>query len=275
MSYSMKKVTFIVRTCGRPQVLRQSIQSIKEQTYPNIEVVVVEDGRNISQQMLQEEYYDMNIKYFCTGERLGRSVVGNIALRMAEGDYFNFLDDDDLLYPKHTELLIKHLEDSGKKAAYSVAHEAPSVYCKRRNKFITLCKYVLFRQPFNRLYFTMSNYMPIQTVMFHRSLYEEYGGFRENLNALEDWDLWVRYAAHEDFAYVNSITSLYRVPFRRFKRDKVLFKAYEEVSKIFEEYEFHYNFRQCNEELNYILNEIRTPKWKKVIKNFLKKIYSQ
>ena len=117
--------------------------------------------------------------------------------------------------------------------------------------------------------------MPIQTVMFEKALFEQYGGFRENLDALEDWDLWLRYAAHEDFEYVGEVTSLYRVPLFRFKRDKVMFQAYYEVRKLFEEYEYPYNFRQVNEELNYILNEIRTPKWKKVIKNFLKEIYSK
>lgn len=273
--YNMELVSFIVRTCGRPQVLRHSLNSIREQTYSNIEVIVVEDGENTAEQMLQEEYADMNIRYYSTGKRLGRSKVGNIALDMVKGDFLNFLDDDDLLYPHHTETLIQCLTETKGKAAYAIAHETPSVYCKMAGNYISLFRHVRFQQPFNRLYFTMGNFMPIQTVMFHRSLFEQYGGFRENLDALEDWDLWLRYAAHVDFEYVNNITSLYRVPLIRFQRDKVLFKAYSEVSKLFEEYEYNYNFRKCNEELNYILNEIRTPKWKKVIKSFLKEIYSK
>lgn len=271
----MEKVSFIVRTCGRPQVLRHSLESIRKQTYQNIEVIVVEDGLNIAEDMICKKFSDMDIKYYNTGERLGRAKVGNIALKMSEGQYLNFLDDDDLLYPQHTEALLECLKQSKKKVAYAIAHEAISVYSRKEQNYITLHKKIRFNQPFNRLYFTMSNFMPIQTVMFHRSLFEQYGGFRENLDALEDWDLWLRYAAHEDFEYVGEVTSLYRVPLQRFKRDKVLFKAYSEVSKLFEEYEYPYNFRQCNEELNYILNEIRTPKWKKVVKRFLKEIYSK
>lgn len=271
----MKKVSFIVRTCGRPQVLRHSLESIRKQTYQNIEVVVVEDGQNTAEDMIRTEFSDMDIKYYNTGQRLGRARVGNIALGLAEGIYLNFLDDDDLLYPFHTEILVNRLDNSNKKAAYAIAYEGISIYSKRVQNYITLNKKIRYNQPFNRLYFTISNFMPIQTVMFHRILFERYGGFRENLDALEDWDLWMRYASHEDFEYVDKITSLYRVPLKRFKRDKVLFKAYDEVSKLFEEYQYPYNFRQCNEELNYILNEIRTPKWKKVIKRFLKEIYSK
>lgn len=271
----MEKVSFIVRTCGRPQVLRYSLESIRKQTYQNIETVVVEDGENTAEDMIRKEFADMSIKYCNTGERLGRAKVGNIALKMAEGEYFNFLDDDDLLYPQHTEILVSGLRESKKKAAYAIAYEATSVYSKKKRNYRILYKKIRYRQPFNRLYFTISNFMPIQTVMFHRSLFDKYGGFRENLDALEDWDLWLRYVSHEDFEYVDEVTSLYRVPLRHFKRDKVLFKAYGEVAKLFVEYEYSYNFRQCNEELNYILNEIRTPKWKKAVKRFLKEIYNR
>ena len=271
----MEKVSFIVRTCGRPHVLRYSLESIRKQTYSNIEVVVVEDGANTAEQMLATDFSDIDIKYYSTGIRMGRSKVGNIALSMATGEYFNFLDDDDLLYPEHTSVLLNTLVKEKKKAAYAVADAAVSVYSKKKKRYITLYKYIQHNQPFNRLYFTMSNFMPIQTVMFHRSLFEQFGGFRENLDALEDWDVWLRYAAHEDFAYINQVTSLYRLPLKRFNRDKTLYQAYGKVSKLFEEYQYSYNFRQCNEELNYILNEIRTPKWKKVLKRFLKEIYSK
>lgn len=271
----MEKVSFIVRTCGRPHVLKHSLESIRKQTYQKIEVVVVEDGKNTAEAMLKAEFSDMDIKYYNTGSRQGRAKVGNIGLKLASGKYLNFLDDDDLIYPQHTEQLVKHLKTSGKKAAYAIAHEGASIYSRKEKNYKTVHKKIRYNQPFNRLYFTMSNFMPIQTVMFEKALFEQYGGFRENLDALEDWDLWLRYAAHEDFEYVGEVTSLYRVPLLRFKRDKVMFQAYYEVRKLFEEYEYPYNFRQCNEELNYILNEIRTPKWKKVIKNFLKEIYSK
>lgn len=271
----MKKVSYLVRTCGRPQVLRYSLESIRKQTYPDIEVIVVEDGENTAENLIQTEFADMDIRYHNTGMRLGRSRVGNIALQMASGEYLNFLDDDDMLYPNHTEVLLRTLSETQKKVAYAVADAAVSVYSKRKKEYRTLYKYIQHNLPFNRLYFTFNNFLPIQTVMFHRSLFEQYGGLREELDALEDWDMWLRYAAHEDFAYVNQVTSMYRLPLKRFQRDKVLYQAYDEVSKRFEEYEYTFNFRECNEALNYIFNEIRTPKWKKVIKRLLKEIYSK
>ena len=40
----MDKVSIIVRTCGRPEVLRGALESIRKQTYPDVETVVIEDG---------------------------------------------------------------------------------------------------------------------------------------------------------------------------------------------------------------------------------------
>ena len=56
-------VSIIVRTCNRPHILREALESIRRQTYPNIEVVVAEDGANTAQEMLETEFSDMNIRY--------------------------------------------------------------------------------------------------------------------------------------------------------------------------------------------------------------------
>lgn len=269
----MKKVSFIVRTCGRPHILRHTLQSIRRQTYQNIETVVVEDGENTAEQMIMAEFSDMNIKYCNTGVKVGRAKAGNIALSKAEGEYFIFLDDDDQVYPAHVEILMEAVNESGKKAAYSVAHEAVSIYSKKKEDYITVYKHIRYRQPFCRIFLSVNNYLPIQTVMFHRSLFEQYGGFRENLDALEDWDLWLRYVSHEDFIFVDQVTSLYRVPIKGLKRDKTLFEAYPKVSKLMGEYSCNFNFSECNEELNYILNDLKCPMWKKVLRRMKKRLY--
>ena len=68
------------------------------------------------------------------------------------------------------------------------------------------------RQPFNRLTLWHHNFLPIQTVLFHRDLYARYGGFAEDMDQLEDWNLWTRYTLEDDFVLVEKTTSKYRVP---------------------------------------------------------------
>ena len=68
-------VSVIVRTCGRPNVLRETLISLRNQTYKNIEVVIVEDGENKSEKMIKEEFSDLNIVYKATGEKQGRCPI--------------------------------------------------------------------------------------------------------------------------------------------------------------------------------------------------------
>ncbi|MCM3338822.1 glycosyltransferase family 2 protein [Paenibacillus sp. MER TA 81-3] len=207
-------VSILVRTCGRPNVLRESLISIRNQTYKNIEVVIIEDGPNISEKMIKSEFNDLNYIYYSTEEKVGRCVAGNIALEKSNGEYLNFLDDDDLLYSDHIEVLINELrKNTSFQAAYSLAFEVPTkVESRNPYKYKELFHNVQHRQNFNRLVLLHHNYFPIQTVLFKKSIYKELGGFNPELEVLEDWDLWLRYALKYDFYYVEKLTSLYRVP---------------------------------------------------------------
>ena len=237
--YQIKKtnskplVSIIVRTCNRPDVLRETLISIKNQTYKNIEVIVVEDGKMESKKMIDDEFNDLNIKYYSFGKNVGRCKAGNKALSMATGKYLNFLDDDDLFYNDHVEVLVGELENSDEKVAYTTAFETPIIVeSKKPYKYKILSEYINVSNDFNLLKLFYCNITPIQSVMFDRCVYEKCGGFDVELDALEDWDLWIRYALEFPFKYVMRTTSIYRVPGDKnlaLERGKVLTSYLEKV----------------------------------------------
>lgn len=209
-------VSIIVRTCGRPSVLRETLISLRNQTYPNVEVVVVEDGQAYSETMIQKEFSDLNILYKATGKKVGRSKAGNIAMELAHGRYLNFLDDDDLFYADHVEVLVKTLEKSKNKAAYAFSFETPiEIISRDPYKYVVHDYLGIHKKKYDRIELCYHNFIPIQCIMFEKELFEEYGGLDETLDALEDWDLWVRYSLHTDFDCVEKTTSIYRVPYNR------------------------------------------------------------
>lgn len=209
-------VSIIVRTCGRPSVLRETLESLRSQTYPNMEIVIVEDGENISEKMLKEEFRDLNIIYEATGHKVGRSKVGNRAMELATGKYLNFLDDDDLFFADHVEVLINTLLHSENKAAYAFAFETPIEVKSKEPYVYRIGDYnEVHKEKFDKVILCHHNYIPIQCIMFEKELFEKYGGLDETLDALEDWDLWVRYSLHTDFDCVDKTTSIYRVPMAR------------------------------------------------------------
>jgi len=208
-------VSIIVRTCGRPNVLRETLISLKNQTYKNIEIVVVEDGENKSENMIKEEFPDLNVIYKATTEKKGRCIVGNIGMKLANGKYLNFLDDDDLFFADHVETLVQALfKHPEYKLAYTTSFES-KIEVKTREpqyEYIEESRVLVHNRPFSRVRLLTMNLFPIQAVMFEKSIFEKYGGFDEELENLEDWEMWQRFSTENAFLYVPKTTSLYRVP---------------------------------------------------------------
>lgn len=247
-------ISIIVRTCNRPDILINALNSICRQTYKNIETVVIEDGKNVSEKMIKENFPSMNLIYYSTGKRLGRSRVGNIGLSMANGLYFNFLDDDDELFPEHISSLFRCLLDNNVKAAYSSAEERQIIITGRNPySYRIKRKVVRYHQQFSRLMLYHQNYIPIQSILFSREFFENKGGLDENLAVFEDWDLWVRYSTYADFKYCNKVTSAYYVSYRRKEKEEranLFYSAKSNLLKKFESYRLNVSVAELQQELD-------------------------
>lgn len=185
-------VSVIIRTCSRPDTLRHTLQSLRWQTYRNFEIVVAEDGPDTARTMLETEFADLPIRYLNDGVRHGRSVNGNRGLAAAKGTLCNFLDDDDFFYPDHLELLVgmwcAHPE------ADLVLGSTMAALCLPDGTVTQFCPLQFER--IDRFTMCQNSRIPIQSVLFRHSLFEQYGGLIETLDAYEDWGMWLRYLEH-------------------------------------------------------------------------------
>ena len=206
-------VSILIRTVGRGAWLRQALESVAQQTWPNIEAIVIEDGPPTSRAIVDEFRRRLVVRYQATGEKVGRAHTGNLALGEARGEWLNFLDDDDVFFADHIEVLMDAVEDTRSQGAYALAWETlTEINDSERAEYAEIAHFTRHRQPFNRLTLWHHNFLPIQTVLFHRDLYTRYGGFAEDMDQLEDWNLWTRYTLEHDFVLVEKTTSKYRVP---------------------------------------------------------------
>lgn len=233
-------VSIITRTvAGRDKLLRQAGYTVLNQTYPNIEWVVVEDGgqqqKDVVDAFIQA---DARIKIVYQGlEKAGRSAAGNQGMALASGEWMMFLDDDDCLYADHVEtLMLQLLENPQASAAYSLAWEVESDI-QQGGAEIKEGHYrqvAALRQPYDYTLLRECNYIPIQSILFNAKLFHERGGFNTDIDYLEDWHLWQRYAHNQTFVYVAKTTSLYRTPMNsdeRARRQKLLDDAYAGVKQ--------------------------------------------
>ena len=112
------KVSVIIPTFNRFKHLLNAIDSVKRQTYSDIELIVVND-RSTQKEYYSYDFPGVTIVHLDKGaiERHGKPMPGchprNIGLKIASGEYVAFLDDDDMWLPKKIETQIKYMTNSG------------------------------------------------------------------------------------------------------------------------------------------------------------------
>ena len=111
--------------------------------------------------------------------------------------------------------------------------------------------------------------------MFQKELFAELGGLDEGLDALEDWDLWVRYSTKTDFTYVDEKTSCYFTPYTRKKkknRGESLNRYNEAVYVKFRNYSLNLNVGEINSNMKYIMEEYKEKAYIRYLKIMVRRI---
>lgn len=101
-------VSVIVPTYNRAHILHNALNSLLEQSYNNIEIIVVDDGSTDDTADLINRYNNDHIKYFFQ-QNTGQAGARNKGLRHASGDIVASLDSDDIWYPNFLEQCVKKL----------------------------------------------------------------------------------------------------------------------------------------------------------------------
>lgn len=211
-------VSIITRTYeGRDAFLRQAALSVAHQTYRPIQHIVVQDGGDSLRPQAEQISRSTGLPITFLGRlRSGRSACGNAGLAAATGRWCLFLDDDDLLFADHVETLVGAVQAAPDAvAAYTTAWEVQTEASGTPAGDYREVAYTVpdsLREDFDYRSLLHHNLMAIQSVLFARSLFLERGGFDEQLELLEDWDLWKRYAYRNRFVFVPKVTSLFRTP---------------------------------------------------------------
>jgi len=221
-------VSICVPTYNRKEYLREAIKSVLEQSYKNIELVVLDDG---STDGTDEMIKGINfpIRYY-RQENKGDAAARNKLIELANADYISFLDSDDKLVPDAIERLIKAMgnsKDTITYGSYYRINENGRIYGK--------CK--------RRLYSGRITEKLFETIMVHscgslfpKKILTESGGFDESLNRCSDYDMWLRLSLKYNFTAVSSPTFQRRRHLWNLssKNSQNSFKEYLVLSKFYE-----------------------------------------
>ena len=98
---SEEKISIIIPTRNRSSLLKRAIESIINQTYKNIEIIVVDDNSNDDTKLVARSFENTVIKYFKNRSTKGSNYSRNLGIKNSKGKYIGFLDDDDYFSDKN------------------------------------------------------------------------------------------------------------------------------------------------------------------------------
>ncbi len=202
-------VSIVIPVYNGENYMREAIDSAINQTYSNIEIIVVNDGSTDNTEQIALEYGE-KIRYF-SKENGGVSSALNLGLKEMNGEYFQYLPHDDLILPDKIEKQINAVIASGKSEA--IVWSDWEMYLQNENvvKRVDIpYEYGDISKITKGIYPLLFNFITIVTVLFPKKYLDMAGEFDISLFTSQDYDMMFRTFQGRDTIYINEPTVRYR-----------------------------------------------------------------
>jgi Glycosyltransferases, probably involved in cell wall biogenesis len=200
-------ISVIIPNYNYSKYLREAIESVLEQTYPNIEVIVVDDGSKDNSKEILESYEGKIKTVFQKNQ--GVSAARNNGAAISSGEFLAFLDADDVWFPTKIEKQVqKFLSDEG----LGLVHVGVEEINADGKGIRTLLNGLEGNVSHEFLLFERAVILGGGSgFMVSRKVFEEVGGFDPRLSTSADWDIFYRVSSRYRVGFVPEILLKYRV----------------------------------------------------------------
>lgn len=198
-----EKVSIVIPTYNRAELLKEAVKSLQNQTYGNIEIIIVDDCSVDGTEETVKSIGDSRITYLKHEVNKGGGEARNTGIRHASGEYIGFLDSDDQWEP---DKLAKQMAVFQKQTDVGVVYTGMKVYQGDYLVKEVIPKYqggLLSKLIESNCIYTTSS------ILVKRPLLKEAGGFDSSLPSCQDWDLYIRLAQITRFGFVEDSSVLY------------------------------------------------------------------
>jgi glycosyltransferase involved in cell wall biosynthesis len=195
----MSKISVIIPTYNRPELLSSAIGSVLNQTFQDFELIVVDDASEDQIQDVLTILNDRRIKYIRHKANRGEAAARNTGITHSGGEFIGFLDDDDQWLPEKLRLQIDLLENSSPE----VGGVYSSFFAIDMENGRTLGQWVPKKR--GDIYEDMrfDNFVGTpSTVLLRRECFYRAGLFDEDIAYGLDYDMWIRISKEFYFDYI-------------------------------------------------------------------------
>ena len=201
----MPKVSVVIPTHNRAELLRSAITSVLNQTFQDFEIVIVDDTSQDHTPHVVNSFGDGRIKYLRHNYNKGEGAARNTGVKNAQGEFIAFLDDDDEWLPEKLELQVTLLESS--LPTVGCVYTGYSKIEKVSGKL--LCQKVLSVRGNILDHLVTENWLSSSTMLLRKECFVKAGLFDERLTFGADYDLWLRIAKYFDFECLDKPLATY------------------------------------------------------------------
>jgi len=221
-------ISIIIPCYNNKNVILEAIDSALKQSYPSIEVIVVDDGStDHSYEFIVDNVKECQNVQVARQDNQGPAAARNTGFNLSSGDFLVFLDADDILHKDYVESCYRVYEDDPK---------LNIVYCDAELFENKTGPWKL--KPFSESTILLFNSIPV-FAMLRSCVFQQIGQYDTELRCAEDWELWIR--------LLQRYEGVYKIP-------KVLYyyRKRNEKNSI-TDFDKIYNFRHAS--LLYIYNK--------------------
>jgi alpha-1,3-rhamnosyltransferase len=215
-------VSVIVPCYNHEKYVEQTIESIVNQTYKNIEFIIIDDGSKDNSPNIIKNLSEKYRFYFEVQQNMGLSATLNKMIKMAKGEYIALIASDDICTLEKIEILVKELENLDDEYGVVCGNaqfidDEGKILVRKKNNHDDLIKYYASdRDDLNIMtefgtYKSLlkGNYIPVLSTLIKRDALLEVGLYDEDLS-LEDWSMWLKLSKKYKMKYVDKIVAFYR-----------------------------------------------------------------
>ncbi|ANU22557.1 glycosyltransferase family 2 protein [Planococcus donghaensis] len=198
------KVSVIIPTFNRSELLKKALKSLEKQSHQNLEIIIIDDFSTDDTADVVAEMTDDRIIYLKHEVNKGGSEARNTGLKRATGNFIGFLDSDDQWLPDKIEKqLEKFSEDSDVGVVYT------GVQVVNENKQPTRKIVPEYRGDILSKLLEFNYIDTTSSVLVRKEVLDQVKGFDASLPSCQDWDLYIRLAQVTKFDFVKESLVLF------------------------------------------------------------------
>jgi alpha-1,3-rhamnosyltransferase len=221
----MKKVSVIIPSYNHKQFIEQTINSVLEQAYSNLELIIIDDGSTDGTPILLKELASTKEFRLILKENEGVCATLNRGLKEATGEYITFIASDDFMTKNRIQEQVEFLE----------CHQDVEVVAGAVKVVNLKSEVVSTKKPRALGYLTFEgmikqNLIFAPTAMLRKDVFEKHGNYKEEY-AFEDYYMWLKILKNEGRIFnTNNIWAYYRMNTTNFeKRFNWYYKGYAQT----------------------------------------------